>query len=185
MSVQEIKERNIKTQLAHISEWFKTHKAQWLEGPKDGASVLKWERPDSNIYSVNYIFLDRSLAIVGDIGDAVYEFSSPIGPKNFTTDFHYFQTKLRASGDTKEWNVEIAKASLEAEAQEYPNYAKDILEGLEHIENLFTWQQFLLDAPAFFTDDLTSYYEIGSVETIRHRAYLVGINEAAKQLWSN
>lgn len=183
MKPHELKAQIIQRQLLHIENWFTEHKAQWIEGPSKGPSVLKWEKPDSNTYGVNYIFFERSLSIVGDIGDAIYEFSANISPKTFTNDFHYFQTKLRASGDKKEWHEELAKAVIREEAKANPKYNSEILEGLEFTESPGEWMQFLEGFPAYFEDDLAAYDEIGLMEPIRHRAYLIGLKKAAKQLW--
>lgn len=115
------------------TEWFKDHRAQCLAVTTD-FRVIEWRNPQSWVYGVRFIMHRRWLVVVGDIGEAVYEWSEDISPEFLRgLDFDYFRSKCRASESGQDFNLFDAgegKAALLTEvacsAKEDPKWA-DVL----------------------------------------------------------
>lgn len=92
--------------------------------------VLTWKKPDSSSYMIKYIVTDNTLCVYGDLGEAIYRWSSPITFEWLANlDLSYFKGKCQASEvgrDFKEWNQNKALNALK-------NFAKD---------EYFEWLQF-------------------------------------------
>ncbi len=96
-------------------EWFKDHQASIiLERPE--ITILRWEKPDNWNYGVRYIIHRRWLMVVGDIGEATYEWGQDITLKFLSEiDFHYFLGKCRSSESGKDfltWDGEMAYQAI-------------------------------------------------------------------------
>lgn len=83
-------------------EWFKNHKANVIIGPvtTNAALIIGWQNPESWNYGCRFILHRRWLIVVGDIGEAVYEWGQDITLAWLAKlDFDYFWHKCRASED--------------------------------------------------------------------------------------
>lgn len=77
-------------------EWFKDHKAEMLAGPP--ATVIAWQNPKSWNYGCRFIIHAQWLAVVGDIGEAVYQWGQTIDlPFLAQLDLQYFHGKCQSS----------------------------------------------------------------------------------------
>lgn len=75
-------------------------------------SVITWKKPGTSINSIRFILSGQYLCAVGDLGDAVYQWSECITPQFLgTCTFSYMFGKVRAyPGDTKfrDWDNRVA-----------------------------------------------------------------------------
>mgnify|MGYP006921383536 FL=1 len=95
-------QKYIEDQMKECRErWFKDHAAKIIgieECPEGCTTVISWQNPQSWNYGCRFIIHRRWLSIVGDIGEAVFEWS-----QDLTLDFlagidlHYFLGKCQAS----------------------------------------------------------------------------------------
>jgi len=99
--------------------WFKDHKAKILAGPPlDDCPVLiiNWQNPASWNYGCRFIIHRRWLIVVGDIGEAVYEWSEDLSLDFLASlDFAYFLSKCQASPAGKnfvQWDSDKAILTL-------------------------------------------------------------------------
>lgn len=98
-------------------EWFKDHVAHrhdYLAASNIGYNLqlMFWRKPGTSNYAMQYIISGRSLIIIGDTGDAVFEWGERI-TWDFLNgcDLHYFAEKCRASEAGtrfKHWHSQIA-----------------------------------------------------------------------------
>jgi len=99
------------------AEWFKDHKAQCQATGDIGklvwetALLIHWQNPKSWNYGCRFIVHRRWLIVVGDIGEAVYEWGQDIALEFLAQiDFGYFLSKCRASekgSDFSMWSAEV------------------------------------------------------------------------------
>jgi len=86
-------------------------------------SVITWKKPGTSINSIRFIISGVYLCAVGDLGDAVYQWSERITPQFLgTCDFSYMFGKVRAyPGDTKfrDWDNRVAIRWAMNEANDY------------------------------------------------------------------
>lgn len=94
-------------------QWFKDHRATMLGNPiTPAARVISWENPKSWNYGCRFIIHRRWLCVVGDIGEAVFEWSQDITLEFLASlDFGYFHSKCQASNsgrDFEQFDGEVA-----------------------------------------------------------------------------
>lgn len=91
--------------IADITPWFKDHVATLHTFPAHGTPAgvtsptqLLWAKPGTRIYGVRYLWLDGTLFVDGDLGEAVYRWGDPINLAFLARcDLDYFHGKLCAS----------------------------------------------------------------------------------------
>ena len=120
-------------------QWFKDHRANMLGNPiTPAAKVISWEKPQSLNYGCRFIIHRRWLCVVGDIGEAVFEWSQDLTLEFLASlDFGYFHSKCRASASGnkfEQWNPREAWQSLKQLEQEYGHdgitkYTKELTTG--------------------------------------------------------
>lgn len=101
--------------------WFKDHVAQCqatgdIGGLKwENALVLRWQNPKSWNYGCRFIIHRQWLMAVGDIGEAVYQWSDDISLGFLASlDFGYFHGKCQASEVGKnysDWDVAVGETN--------------------------------------------------------------------------
>lgn len=98
--------------------WFKNHVANIIcdvhEPTRGDTIIINWQNPKSWNYGCRFIIHRRWLCVVGDIGEATFEWSQDL-TFNFLAgiDFHYFLGKCEASPSGKDftqWDTKIAEA---------------------------------------------------------------------------
>lgn len=110
-------------------QWFKEHRAMRVvhnnaELHNEGAcSVINWQNPKSWNYGCRFIIHRRWLCVVGDIGEATFEWSEDLTLEFLgSLDFGYFHSKCRASDSGRkfeQWNPREAWKALKQLEQEY------------------------------------------------------------------
>ncbi len=94
-------------------EWFRSHKATTinLAMPIAGEGIISWENPKSWNYGCRFIIHRRWLCVVGDIGEATFEWSEDLTLEFLAgIDFGYFLSKCRASPEGRkfeQWDTEV------------------------------------------------------------------------------
>ncbi len=118
-------------------EWFKDHYAAELS-----PGIFEFRKPGTWTYGMRFIIHSRWLAVLGDIGEATYEWSETITPDFLRNlDFDYFRSKCRASESGRDFDLFDAEAGAEALAvetarmreEEYPHPRHTALDELSRI----------------------------------------------------
>lgn len=181
--------------------WFKNHKAVFITNDHEqvgGAVVIAWQQPESWNYGCRFIIHRRWLCVVGDIGEATFEWSSDI-TLNFLAgiDLHYFLGKCRASDsgrDFAQWDAKVADAYRDMrikELKETPDEDKseddakelEILEGNEDCsEN--EWKK---SAQEYYdetgdAEGAGSMSDFGKVPSVHAIGMFIGLQMAIAQL---
>lgn len=90
-------------------EWFKTHKVNHIKAAD--CELINWQNPKSWNYGCRFIIHRRWLCVVGDIGEATFEWGNDITLEFLAQiDFGYFLSKCRASPegrDFEQWDTEV------------------------------------------------------------------------------
>jgi len=177
--------------------WFPNHKAKIKPHTHIGLEpetvhVLDWRNPASGNYWMRYIISGRSLIVIGDAGDAVFEWGENITWEFLSQcDLHYFSGKCRASehgGRYKTWDHNIAESGL----RDYAIRNECSKEQIEAIEDTIQWghtasrDEFLTwvaDCDAFPEgEDKSALLECGEVLDARCIGMWVGLQMAKEQL---
>ncbi|MDB6027530.1 MAG: hypothetical protein JWM68_3753 [Verrucomicrobiales bacterium] len=99
------------------NEWFKDHVATIVSQNEHGGTVINWQNPGSWNYGCRFIIHAGWLIVVGDIGEAVYQWSGKLTLEFLAgIDFGYFYGKCQASEKGKSYDSfdsRIAHANLQ------------------------------------------------------------------------
>lgn len=91
-----------------------------LASPDTGTWVYQWSKPGTWVDGMRFVIHRGWLTVLGDLGEAVYQWSSSISPE-FLSDlnFDYFRSKCQASETgrkAEEFNADEGFAELSREA---------------------------------------------------------------------
>lgn len=178
-------------------QWFKNHIAKLTQ--QGNLQVLDWSAPKNSDYHCRYIFDGNRMYVSGDIGEAIFWFSSVIDLRSFEdTNIGYFNRKLVAfSGDKIEFNkgkahkeIEEWKEEMISNLEEYTiseNVFNKIHSAIDWCYNIKDWEQqinFELSEEVRELDqDYGEWlYDIGNDIPSRIVGYLVGLKMAVEQL---
>lgn len=154
------------------NEWFKDHHYEFR-----GLNSVRWGGKSSN-YSVHYVIYGSVLFVCGDLGEAVYCWSSNITWEFLAgLDLVYFHSKCQASESGRQFYVfdaTLFNRNLRAEiAPKYRHLIIDEEVGNEHEATLLIgklYEQCDLDG-----ETLGSFMEGGRVLNLRCCAHLIGL----------
>jgi hypothetical protein len=178
------------------SRWFPNHVASLsLAG---NIQELFWRNPDSGTYHVQYFLHQNVLFVTGDIGEAVYKWSSPIPEFRWIAncDLDYFAGKCTASESGvgyKEWDASEVTEWLgcyRTEDEEFDAYCQAQAENaddcaFDSVQTKGDWEQFLTrEGEELFGVDWWELLDIGMRIAMRAHGHLVGIRMAIEQLES-
>lgn len=178
--------------------WFPDHEVTHF-CESDHISHLRWQKPGTCVYQVDYYVTGGTLIVTGDIGDAIYRWSSPVA-------FHwiaplslgYFAEKCVASEVGRsfvEWDERIARVYLDwqinndfEEIQDDPaekatQWMIDLQNANPHgaIYSQHEWTEWLnYHGAEFFGDEYYEHYGIGNIVNMRCQGHLIGLREAHK-----
>jgi len=105
------------------TEWFKNHEAVWIDKPASGiignhAAIISWQATASWNYGCRFIIHRQWLLVVGDIGEATFQWSEDITLEFLASlDFGYFLSKCQASPHGKKfeaWDGDVAYTNIDA-----------------------------------------------------------------------
>lgn len=176
------------------TEWFENHVATEIL-KCDKIIIINWQNPESWNYGCRFLIHARWLTVVGDIGEAIYEWGQTLTlPFLHRIDFGYFHSKCQASEtgrDFRMWDADAANAR----AQEWLTERTSTDDPHEfkargHISNISThtprdeFEQIVRDA---YNDGLdpgecSSLIEGGLVPNCRCIGHFVGLQMAIDQL---
>lgn len=177
------------------SEWFHGHKAELAE--YEDHQILTWANPDRSDYSCQYILKGNKLFISGDIGEAVFVFTSHISLEYFRhINVPYFTDKLTTSSrrtydyDTDKIESAIRRWELELLYEEVipqRDMMRAMLMASVQCSSAKEWEFVFnteyLDFATALDEDITEWiYTAGNTTSYTMIAYLVGLQEAHKQL---
>lgn len=95
--------------------WFMNHKAE-VKKADEVVTVIYWQNPDTWNYACRYFIHRRWLMVVGDLGEAIYEWGQDISLEFLSKlDFHYFHGKCRSSVTGcryQQWDSNVAYTNL-------------------------------------------------------------------------
>ncbi|MCD6436442.1 MAG: hypothetical protein J7L15_08720 [Clostridiales bacterium] len=192
------------------NKWFKDHVADfstYIDENGNKIERLFWHKPDTWCFHINYTIEENTLIITGDLGCAIYKWSSPISFNSISTfNFDYFAGKCEASENGRhfvEWDSEIAIKSIEENFQQMAKdkYEECICEdectceerrAKEYMEKFkeergdgalcdkYEWVEWVRE----YGEDILGYdcwewaYSCGETIAIRCLSHLIGIQEA-------
>jgi len=114
--------------------WFKDHKATVLLNRPE-VIIIEWRNPTSWAYACRFIIHRQWLCVVGDIGEATFQWGQDITPEFLASlDFGYFLSKCRASDSGRkfeQWDSAVAYANIAATQAIYQANSIDELEGVD------------------------------------------------------
>ena len=160
--------------------WFKDHKVT-----SHSIDRIVWQRPGSSVYRADYILHGPFLSVVGDMGEAVYQWS-----ENLTwaflngLDFSYFHSKCRASPKGfpwYEWDERQAKKQLEelfADAGSDELSADNLAECLSACSSESDWQLFTMEKGCEMLGDAWWELDIGKVPALQCVGHWYGLKLA-------
>jgi hypothetical protein len=97
-------------------QWFPNHKAT-IETCPNGVTTIEWKKPGTGIFGVRYVLWGGTLYVSGDIGEAVYCWSSEISIQFLAScNLDYFLGKCQASETGRsfvEWDDDVARYKLD------------------------------------------------------------------------
>lgn len=104
-------------------EWFKDHVATLhiatapTAKPVNTITVIEWKKPNSWNYGCRFLLHSQWLMVVGDLGEATYQWSEPITMEFLAgLNFDYFHGKCRASPSgsrSRVWDPRTAQRRLQ------------------------------------------------------------------------
>ena len=178
-------------------EWFKEHLARSIKmretvGPVTGVEMIDWRNPQSSNYWMRYILSGRFLIVIGDAGDAVFEWG-----ENITLDFlngcdlHYFAEKCRASEQGSRftyWNTNVLHDTGDSLLVEW-GYSEEVREAFIEAADNMQRDEFMLwlwhDAPKELrqdSDQCSALMDCGDTLHPRLIGMWVGLKMAHEQL---
>ena len=198
--------------MSHKSEYLEKEKAEWLNANfKDHKAellifltpvvIINWQKPGTWNYGCRFIIHRRWLTVVGDIGEATYEWGQDLTLEFLAgLDFGYFHSKCRASEtgkDYDEWDYHLAKKVADSRIAELESAAltddesqtdADEIEWLRHLEATgYSKDAFMKSAEEVYdaTGDAelaSSIADMGEVPASRCIGHFVGLQMAIAQL---
>jgi len=171
-----------------IRGWFAEHRAEMVTS--NGIETLKWRKPGSSNFSMVFISYGAYLVVLGDAGEAVYQWSQMV-TLEWVAGCHigYILSKCQASPEGRQfegWDEDHARARLADFFEDDPARLLRILDAAEdHLSSQGDWTQWLHDTgyqDALVGEDWVEHCDIGMAPTVQARAHVIGLQMAVEQL---
>lgn len=183
-------------------EWFPEHRAErhiFKDEAGNTIEHIRWANPSSWAFMVHYFIWGGMLTVCGDIGEAVYQWGSPVN-LDFLAGCNpdYFAEKCRGieglPADANEWDEEKATDYMgelleERDEDDPPERDKpsravrfDDENGWEALESQSAWIHWLEEHGDDLFSDPFELADIGDVVNLRVLGHLVGLKMAYEQL---
>lgn len=183
--------------------WFKDHKA--ILDTYGNLKVLAWKNPTSNSYYIKYIFDGHKIYISGDVGDAIFTFTSNVDIHSFDDmPCGYFLSKMttcsngeyefdgcKAKNRLEQWKDELLKRKEFYDKAEKESFVKTINNMAEDAfscdsEEQWAWEFVNNKYSEFISENELDYHEwiytIGNAIPYHNFAFLIGLQMASKQI---
>lgn len=175
-----------------IARWFTEHRATLTTFTAPGAPLiesLRWAKPGTGAYSVNYQTYGHRLFVSGDIGYAIYVVSE-VQPLEFwaSCDLGYFASKCVASPEGREyrvWDAAAAKAALRESIREFSHERREQLAetgAFTAIDSAYAWSEWIGAHGGTVWGDAWEFGDLGKVVAQECEAHLAGLKLAMAQL---
>ena len=175
---------------SQIAEWFKEHVAsrtKMADGNGNEVDMLIWAEPGITTYKMVFIHHKNMLMVYGDLGEAVYGWSSLNSLEWIAAcEIGYFASKCEASEygwQYREWDEQEALRCIQGYLEE-PEKMKLFKEndGESSMGNQHDWIEWLrLHGDEVFGQDWWEFApSIGETIAVRCRAHLIGLKMAIK-----
>lgn len=180
-------------------EWFKNHKAEVITdetNQRGNTMVVDFSNPESWNYGCRLIIHRRWLIVVGDIGEAVYEWGQDVGfPFLAKIDFGYFYEKCQSSEtgrrytqwDSREAYDAIHKLLAELDEQNHPGEKDDWRSHLRELTKNSAEDEFQLAVHRAYSEgadpmDISGIIESGKQPNCRAIGHYVALQMVIEQL---
>lgn len=142
--------------IANIEKDFDSHVAT-VKLDQEGIYILRWQKPGTWINAVEYVIRLNSLLVWGDLGEAIYQWSSNINLAFLAgLDIDYFRGKCQASEEGRGfeyWFCEEAVRYLETYCDDYDvdDKTRKVFEDnkrelIEACQSKDSWREWLRDS---------------------------------------
>jgi len=189
---------DINKKIKICSEWFKDHEQLFYsiamnDNIENQIHIFEWKKPNTSIYSIKYIIRNNYLFVSGDLGCAVYKFSSNVEWHSIASmDSFYFSSKCEASETGrfyKEWNEEKCISIFNEKMKEYNNDISSLNMTQEEFNEFKeqakqesfsrdSWGHFVQNNYNVFYDDAYDYGEDTSIICVAHlQGILMGLEK--------
>lgn len=185
------------------AKWFKDHKAEILGNVImkgiPPCMVITWQNPASWNYGCRFIIHHQWLIVVGDIGEAVYQWSEDLTLEFLAQlDFGYFLSKCQASEkghDFSMWDSGVAEQKRSARIAEIKTSSQPLEEDGQEFFEALALEELERQPEEEFKAKAQEYYDktgdaegagdlstMGKVPNCRAIGHFVGLQMAIKQL---
>lgn len=154
-----------------------------------GVKIINWQKPTSWNYGCRFIIHSQWLIVVGDLGEAVYQWGQNIDLKFLgQINFDYFMGKCRASEvgtKFRMWCGRTAHDALQHQLAECSREEKRFIESINIGTPKDEFDNLLLEAVhhgGVDYDFAASVSECGYIPNCRCVGHFVGLQMAIKQL---
>lgn len=178
----------IERQTKACAEWFKDHaihsRLLLVEAgtPSPRIELLRWRRPASGTFSVDYLIYGNTLFVAGDIGGAAYRWGQQVTFEWLAgCDLHYFAEKCEASEtgrDFEYWDEDTAKQRIEEWGHECGQHRK-LIKRLH--DNAHTKSDFQEDLRSGDSEVCEALWDCGDVVHPRCIGHWLGIKLAVEK----
>lgn len=182
-------------EVALAARYFAKHVASHSVAEMDGRTVerLVWREPKVSYNYVQYIAVEGTLFVSGDLGDAVYETGAESLQWWTRCDLHYFAGKCMASEEGRgyrTWDGDAAAVRFDEEIERMRNDGEEIDDNLVYegrsalVESQWEWEYWLREeGTQLFGQDWWEFApKFGKVISDRCLLHLLGLKLAIQQL---
>ena len=172
-------------------KWFQNHRATILHTAPE-LTLYEWKAPGTWNHGMRFILHSRWLSILGDIGEATYEWSGTLSP-GFLCEigFNYFRSKCCASEEGRQFDhfdADLGRLALHewlADAgAEMQDPIKDLIEGVSNCSGLDDWEEAIrrwYDDYAVDGEDMSVARSMALFPHPRQIGHFVGVQMALKE----
>lgn len=173
------------------TKWFKTHVATIFAAESDNGPVwLRWAKPGTNVFRVDYLIHRNNLHVSGDIGHTSFCWSEQISLASLASfDWHYFLGKAQGIDgyvEHLEWCHEHAGEWIREAIDDDKILIKSLGEDwTDRLNSKDEWQGFLnscYESCDMDGEDLSRLLEAGQCWNMRALAHWKGLQMAHAQL---
>lgn len=177
------------------TEWFKDHKAEFYDIGEDQTHPsctaplikhLRWKKPGTVIYWIDYIISGHFLCVYGDAGDAIYAWSENLTWEFLKTcDLDYFHGKCQASEagrDFVQWNQRALIDAIDWWCTNDRSVSKARIQQIKDEARGTTcateWLEVCSNYPKIFPEPVYEFADYGKSIHVRCVGHWVGIQMA-------
>jgi hypothetical protein len=182
------KEKLIKDFEHHVAHFSVSDLYEEGETVSHGIKKLEWRDPTTSIFAINYLITGQTLFVYGDLGEAIYQWSSPIDWEFLSKfSYDYFTSKSRWINGYKklmDWSSERVEAEMKIFLEDArSDDGEEDSKLLEEVDGWYAyshsqdeWFSFVSETEVLADQD--DAYSWGEAPSFRAVAHLEGIRLA-------